>query len=295
MQGLILAAGMGRRLENYIKGKIKCMLEIKGQTLISRQIAALKSVGIQKIVIVCGYKKDDLKRYITENVKGIEIVFIDNDSYETTNNIYSVFLAREYLKNDDTLLIESDLIFEESIIREIVDDKSSNIVAVSKYKTWMDGTVVTIDNNYINNIYTKKEFNSENIRNYYKTMNIYKLSRNFSVEQYVPYLERYILENKKNEFYEVIFKELIQNKDIKLKAKIFNKEKWYEIDTIQDLDIANCLFGDRVNNYQKRYGGYWRFNNIKDFCYLENPKFPPKEMLDKISNFSKSLITRLSI
>lgn len=56
--------------------------------------------------------------------------------------------------------------------------------------------------------------------------------------------------------------------------------------------MQNVYFGDKLSNYQKRFGGYWRFQDLKDFCYLENPKFPPKEMLEKINNFSKELITK---
>ena len=56
--------------------------------------------------------------------------------------------------------------------------------------------------------------------------------------------------------------------------------------------LQDACFGDKLSNYQKRFGGYWRFQDLKDFCYLENPKFPPKEMIEKINSFSKDLITK---
>lgn len=243
MQGLILAAGMGVRLGEHTKQNPKCMLEINGERLIENQINSLKNAGINKVVIVCGYKKDALKEFISNRFKDIEVTFVDNDDYKTTNNIYSLYLAKNWLAKEDTVLIESDLIFEPKLIEEMVEDKEENIVAVSKYKSWMDGTVVTINNkdNSIKKFYGKNDFNDKNIDDYYKTVNIYKLNKNFCSNLYIPCLENYIKEEKKNEYYEVGFKDLVNN-NAKMKAKKIEIEKWYEIDTVQDLDIAKCLF-----------------------------------------------------
>ncbi len=294
MNGLILAAGMGIRLKEYTKNIPKCMVDINGETLIKRQIEALNSVEINKIIIVCGYKKEILKDYIMKNFQNNDIIFVDNDDYKTTNNIYSLFLAREYLSQDDTLLLESDLIFDNSIIKSLVEDNYKNIVAIAKYENGMNGTAVTINNNdfSINNFYYKNNFNAENIGSYYKTINIYKLDKNFCKEKYIPCLEEYINKEKKNEFYEVIFGDLLKNNNIKLKGKVYRDEKWYEIDNEQDLDIAKCIFSGKVEDYEKRYGGYWRFNNLKDFCYLENPEFPPKNLIERINHFSNELLTK---
>ena len=291
MQGLILGAGLGSRLGNYTKDYNKCMLEINGKKLIQRQIEALKSVGIDKIIIVCGYKMQELKDYINKTFSNDNIIFVENNKYKTTNNIYSLYLARKYLSEDDTILLEADLIFDYSIIQKLVNSNEQNIVAVSKYNIGMDGTVVTADENGdINHIYGKDEICLNNEKKYYKTINIYKLSKQFCKDIYVPSLEEYIKIGKVNEYYESVFKKLINIS--KLHIKVFDKEKWYEIDNVQDLDIAECLFTNDLNKYQKRYGGYWRFNNMKDFCYLENPTFPPKKMMEEISYFSKELITK---
>ena len=110
MQGLILAAGMGVRLGEHTKQNPKCMLEINGERLIENQINSLKDAGINKVVIVCGYKKDALKEFISNRFKDIEVTFVDNDDYKTTNNIYSLYLAKNWLAKEDTVLIESDLI-----------------------------------------------------------------------------------------------------------------------------------------------------------------------------------------
>ena len=72
----------------------------------------------------------------------------------------------------------------------------------------------------------------------------------------------------------------------------FNNYKWYEVDTPKDLENANTLFSNNIEDYKNRFGGYWRFNNLTDFCYLENPKFPTKTLKEIMGNFSKELITK---
>lgn len=292
MQGIILAAGMGIRISKHIKDGLKCMIEINGEKLIKRQIESLTNAGVNRIIIVCGYKKEVLKKYITENFKDIKIEFVDNDDYKTTNNIYSLYLAKEFLKEDDTILVESDLVFDYSIINKLVEDKNKNVAAIAKYKVWMDGTVVTLDNDIITAFFGKNKFNTKNIDKYYKTINIYKLSKQDCINDLVPHMEEYINKNRVNEFYEEVFKDLIKNDKITINAKIIENEKWYEIDNITDLEIAKCLFSNNIASYEKRFGGYWNFNNLIDFCYLENPKFPTNELLEKIKYFSRDLITK---
>ena len=242
--------------------------------------------------MVVGYQKDNLKRYINENIKDIEIIFVDNEDYETSNNIYSLYLAKEYLEREDTILLESDLIYSEEIIGKLIDSKEKNLVSVAKYEQWMDGTVVTIDDNKnILDFIKKKDFVYDQINTYYKTVNIYKFSKN----QYIPFLEAYIKAYGLNEYYELALKAISHLSRSDLKALDVSKYKWYEIDDAQDLEIANCMFltgVEKLRYFQKRYGGYWRFEQLKDYCYLVNPYYPSSRLLDKINFFSNALITQ---
>lgn len=296
MQALMLAAGMGKRLGKYTKGNTKCMVEVAGKTLIERAILALKAAGIHRLILVVGYQKENLKSFLAKTVSDMEIVYIDNDVYNTTNNIYSLYLAKDWLKQDDTILLESDLIYENSILKELVNCKYKNVVTVAKYEQWMDGTVITIDqDDNVVDFIEKKDFLFDHTNSYYKTANIYKFSKEFSQKQYIPFLEAYIKAYGDNEYYEMALKAIAHLSRSNLKAlKLVNK-KWYEIDDTQDLDIAACMFSndkDALPMYQKRFGGYWRFKNVKDYCYLVNPYFPPKAMIQKINNFSTELITQ---
>ena len=295
MQGLMLAAGMGKRLGKYTKGNTKCMLNVAGKTLIERAVDALKNVGINRLVMVVGYKSENLKKFINENIKDMEIVFIDNPDYDKSNNIYSLYLAKEWLEKDDTIMLESDLIYENKMIEELVKDKNKNVALVAKYEQWMDGTVVTLDDkNRITSFVEEKDFKFDRTDEYYKTVNIYKLSKEFSKNEYIPFLEAYMKAYGLNEYYELALKAIAHLSRSDLKALPIKNIKWYEIDDAQDYDIVNCLFANEnetIKMYQKRFGGYWRFNNIKDYCYLVNPYFPPKSMIEKMNYLSQELIS----
>ena len=295
MQAIILAAGMGRRLGELTDDNTKCMLEVNGTRLIHRTLDNLTEVGIKRVVLVVGYKAENVKRLIGDRYKDIDIVYVENKIYDKTNNIYSLFLAREYLLEKDSLLLESDLIFESSVLRKIVENTYPNIALVDKYESWMDGTVVTLDEeNKIEEFLTKDKFKYSDINRYYKTVNIYKFSKDFSATHYVPFLEAYCHALGNNEYYEQVLKVITLLDESPLRALPLNGEKWYEIDDIQDLDIASCIFAssdeERYKFISSRFGGYWRYPHLIDFCYLVNPYFPPQQMVDELmASFSTLL------
>lgn len=296
MQGLILAAGMGKRLGKYTQDQTKCMVKVKGKTLIEHTLDALKEVGISRVIMVIGYCGDKLKEFLGDTYQGITLTYVINKNYYKTNNIFSLWLASKYLMQDDTLVLESDLIFETSILRDLINNPNQNMAVVAKFESWMDGTVTLLDeNSKIVNIIPKKYFDWANTGNYYKTVNIYKFSKEFSKNCYLPFLEAYIKTMGKNEYYEQVLRVITFLEGIDLKAHKLKNEKWYEIDDIQDLDIAEMLFAneqEELSLYQKRYGGYWRFPKVKDFCYLVNPYFPNDQMLNELKMNFNTLITQ---
>lgn len=291
MQAIILAAGMGRRLGELTGGNTKCMLEVNGVRLIDRVLNNLSKLSISRIILVVGYKADNVRKHVGNCYNGIEVVYVENEVYDKTNNIYSLFLAKNYLVEKDTILLESDLIFDDKILQKLVDTPYPNLALVDKYESWMDGTVVTIDKeNYIKNFVAKKYFKYNDIPEYYKTVNIYKFSKDFSVSHYVPFLEAYCNALGNNEYYEQVLRVITLMDNTSIKALPLNGEKWYEIDDLQDLDIAESMFArtddDQWKAYTFRYGGYWRYPKMLDFCYLVNPYFPNERMLSEMkANF----------
>ena len=301
MQALILAAGMGKRLGRYTKDATKCMVQVNGKTLIEYTIESLIQNNIKKLIIVVGYKSQVLIDFIAskfneKNLNGMEIVFIENKVYDKTNNIYSLYLACNELIKDDTILLESDLIYKPEIISKLISNNEKNLAVVSKFEPWMDGTCTLLDEkNNITGILDKDHFNWNNTETYYKTVNIYKFSSEFSKQYYVPFLEAYQKAFGKNEYYEQVLKVLSFLSSTTLKGLPVSGDDWYEIDDPADLQIAENRFATsekKLEMLQKRYGGYWRFENVLDYCYLVNPYFPPKAMIDKINSFSTQLITQ---
>ena len=302
MQALILAAGMGKRLGKFTSNNTKCMLKVGKKTLIERAIEALYSAGVKKVILVVGYKSENVKKFLLEEcknpiIKKVKLIFIENPIYDKTNNIYSLYLAIDEFSKDDTILLESDLIYQPELIKRIVTSKEKNLASVASYRQWMDGTVVKLcqDKNNIVEFIEKKNFNYEEINQYYKTVNVYKFSKDFINQEFIPFLKAYIKAYGENEYYELILKIIAHMARSSLKALDVSDLLWYEIDDHQDLDIATCLFSkgkEKLENYQKRYGGYWRFDDLLDYCYLVNPYYPTKSLLDKINYFSSDLITQ---
>ena len=293
MQAVIPAAGMGRRLGSLTENVAKCMIKVNGVTLIERMAAQLDSLGLSRIVVIVGHQSGTLKDFLDNLGIKTPIVYVENMDYDKTNNIYSLYLAREYLKQENTLLIESDLIFEDSVLRCVIDDPLPSLALVAKFENWMDGSVVTIDEGgKIKDFLRKDDFRFEDIKSYYKTVNIYKFSREFSDKHYVPFLEAYCHALGHNEYYKQVLKVITKLDKSEIKAKVLTRGNWYEIDDLQDLDIAESIFtqdeSEKFDRITRRYGGYWRYPSMTDFCYLVNPFFPPDKLMDEIkANFER--------
>lgn len=286
---------MGKRLGDLTKDNTKCMVKVNGVPLIDRLLTQLSRFSLVKVIIVIGYEGKKLRDYIGQEYKGLAIEYIENSIYNTTNNIYSLSLAKQQLQEDDTLLIESDLIFEDSLFDMILNSPDPNVALVDKYETWMDGTMVHLDEeNNIVNFVPKKTFKYSDVSSYYKTVNVYKFSKEFSRSKYVPFLEAYSIAWGNNEYYEQVLRVITLLDNTDLKALPLTGEKWYEIDDVQDLDIAETLFADssgKLSLYQKRFGGYWRFPGLLDFCYLVNPYFPSRKMREEMKANFDTLLT----
>lgn len=291
MQAIILAAGMRKRLGELTKNNTKCMVEVDGVRLIERALRILDRKNLNRIILVVGYQHENLMAFVNSLGIQTQIGFIINEVYDKSNNIFSLSLAKEQMIEDDTLLLESDLIFEERLIDMLLEDKRDSLALVDKFESWMDGTCIVVDqDDNITDFIPGKLLQYREKEQYYKTVNIYKFGADFSKNVYVPFLETYAKVMGNNEYYEAVIKLILLLDKNTMKAKRLQGELWYEIDDIQDLDIAQTLFiEDDMQRYQylmKRYGGYWRFPHLQDYCYLVNPYFPTRRMQEEMeSNF----------
>lgn len=286
MQAIILAAGMGKRLKELTSSATKCMVKVNGRTMIERALASLDKLGLSRVVLVTGYEAARLKEYIGSLQVKTPLVYVHNPIFDKTNNIYSLYLAKEYLQQEDTLLMESDIVFEDALLFRLLENPYPSLALVARHERWMDGTVVTLDDeDNILRFLSKKDFDFREKGEYFKTVNIYKFSREFSKSHYVPFLEAYCKALGHNAYYEQVLKVITLLDKPEIKAVRLNGEKWYEIDDIQDLDIAESLFSEgkeRLERFQKRFGGYWRYEGLLDYCYLVNPYYPCKRLKDEL-------------
>ena len=296
MQAVILAAGMGKRLKELTQNNTKCMVKVNGVTLIDRMLHQIEKNNFSRIVIVVGYEGQKLIDYIDTLGIKTPIVYIDNPIYDKTNNIYSLSLAKDWLVKEDTILFESDLIFEDSVLETLINDPRETLALVDKYESWMDGTCVKLnEDDSIAAFVPGNQFDYDDRNLYYKTVNIYKFSKRFAEKQYIPFLDAYQEALGVNEYYEQVLRVITTLDGAEIAGKRLCGEKWYEIDDEQDLDIAETIFDKDIDNrvlrLEERYGGYWRFPELIDFCYLVNPYYPPKKMRDEIKASFDTLLT----
>lgn len=290
MQSIILAAGLGSRLGELTKECTKCMVKINGITLIERMLRQLDRYGMDRIIIVTGYKGDILKDYVQNLRINTPVVFVDNSDYRHTNNIYSLWLTREFLEEMDSLVLESDMIFEDRVIEKMLAIDNGCGTFVARPRPWMDGSIVKLDkDNNIVYFVDDEEVKRIDPSYYHKIVSIYKFKKRYVSEKYMTYLNEYVKKNKDNNLYESLLKVIDLDVEKKIPAEILDEEQWYEINDIQDMDIAESMFADgneKVRKYLQRYGGYWRYPAMRDFCYLVNPYFPNERFMNEMkSNF----------
>lgn len=288
MQAIILAAGKGKRLKERTAYNTKCMVEINGVTLIERALRLLDGGGIDQITVVCGYCKDKLKAFIASLGIHTPISFVGNPDYENTNNIYSLGLAVQSVGARDMIVLESDIVFEKAVLQKLLEGEGDCMAMIAKPEPWMDGDIVTVDDRgCIDRLIGASQYQPDDYPSYYKTVSMYRFSADFMADTFIPRLTEYMRNNADRSVYESAIR-LAAGCDIHTVR--LNGERWYEINDIQDIDIAETIFAsgtERLKKYQKRFGGYWRYQGMKDFCYLVNPFFPNKRLIDEmVSNFN---------
>ena len=220
---------MGRRLGELTKENTKCMVPVNGVRLIDRLLGQLSGLKLNRVIIVVGYQGQKLIDYIGNRYEGkLKIEFAENPIYDKTNNIYSLSMVKDKLQEDDTLLIESDLIFSDRFFPMIIENPYPNLALVAKYESWMDGTMVRLDEEqHIVNFISKDAFDYSDVDSYYKTVNIYKFSKDFLQHQYVPFLDAYTKAVGNNEYYENVLRIISMLNSHNMKALPVGNEKCY--------------------------------------------------------------------
>lgn len=233
---LLLAAGTGSRLYPLTQNSPKCLTLVNEKSILERLVINLKVQGFTRLVIVTGHQENCIREFLGTNYDGIEIEYIFSDLYKTTNNIYSLWMARNII-NEPFVLIESDLVFDFSLLDKMC---YPDMMAVALMQTWMNGTTVTIDrNNSVTDFQKGTTEIYKDIR--YKTVNIYSFSLS-AWQAIVKKLNHYISSGLVNNYYETVFEEMVTDGSLNFKTVSFDNKPWYEIDTLADLTEAEKLF-----------------------------------------------------
>ena len=292
-KAIILAAGIGSRMGSFTENNPKCLAPVNGLPILVNTIGNLCESGIEETVIVVGHLKEKIYDMIGSSFNGMRISYIESDRYATTNNIYSLWLAREHL-SEDVLLLEADVFFERLLLDRLLLYKNRNVAAVARHQPWMSGTVVSHDEDgniaeLVEGCHQGPDFDYSKVL---KTINIYLLNGDSLREQFVPRLEAFIGAGYVNQFYETILHERVDTKRCGMKALVCDDIKWYEIDDENDRLAAEYMFASPDKRYEivsHEHGGYWRYG-FADHLYLYNLYFPPGEVLSYMKNNAYDLL-----
>lgn len=233
---LLLAAGTGSRLRPLTQNAPKCLTTVNGVSILERLVSCLNLHGFKRLVVVTGHLENHIKDFLGSQIGDMKIDYIFSPPYKETNNIYSLWMAREAI-HEPFVLLESDLVFDESLMGAML---YPDRIAVAKMQPWLNGTCVTIDKFQRVKSFIPGETDSPGEAKY-KTVNIYSISL-ASWQRIVKKLDQHISDGKVNDYYETVFAELVAEGNLSFKSVSFDGKPWYEIDTMKDLAKAEKLF-----------------------------------------------------
>ena len=292
-KAIILAAGVGDRLQPFTRQFPKCLAPINGVPILVNTLTHLSDVGVNEVVIVVGHQKEKIYDRIGDTFKALKVSYIESENYASTNNIYSLWLARKHLV-DDVLLLEADVFFERRLLDRMLSHESGSLAAVSRHQSWMSGTVVSVDK--AENIHALMDARDQgpdfDYSKVFKTVNIYLFRGDFLRRYFVPHLEAYIASEDIDEYYEVILHAMALRGRYNLRAVQCDDLRWYEIDDENDRVAAEYLFSTQEHRYDLisgEHGGYWRYDFV-DHALLYNLYFPPEPVFAHFRNHLHDLV-----
>lgn len=242
---LLLAAGTGSRLYPLTRDEPKCLTSVNGKTILERMVKNLNKRGFKRLVIVTGHLEHCIRNTLGDQIGKLKVEYIFSPLYKTTNNIYSLWMAREAIK-EPFLLLESDLVIDNSLLTDMV---YPDRIALAKMQPWMNGTCVKLNqSDTVSEFVTDHKEDSENQR--YKTVNIYSFSLS-SWKRIIKRLDKKISAGDVNSYYETVFADLTAENKLELKSVSFDGKPWYEIDTLEDLSFAEKIFKSPNNKAAK--------------------------------------------
>lgn len=243
---VLLAAGFGSRLAPLTDVVPKCLVRLNGVPILERLVRSLDELGFTRLVVVTGYRAAAISDFLGNRFGGVAIEYVVSPAFETTNNIYSLWLTRDLI-DESILLVESDLVFDPELLAPL---RYPDRIAVSRQLPWMSGTTVTLDGTgNVIAVYPGSPnvgFRHCTDVDHYMAVNICSLSRD-TWRELCRRLDRHVAAGQTGDFYEVVFAEMVADGCLDMTGVIFPTERWYEIDTVADLHAAEIAFPSQPN------------------------------------------------
>ena len=236
MIGVILAAGMAKRLRPLTDTKPKCLLKVGERTLLERTVDAMRQAGITEFLVVTGYRGEMIREFLTTHYPQTTIQYLDNVDYEHNNNIYSLWMACQKVRGCDFLLMDSDILCDPAAVVRIAQEQTAAL-AVNRHELGEEEMKVVVDaNNRITEI--SKTCRPEDAMG--ESVGIEKITADYS-EALARELDQMILqEGLIDIFYERAFERLIPQGHT---FKVVDTTHYfsYELDTPEDFQRAQEL------------------------------------------------------
>ena len=237
---LVLAAGLGSRLARWTWDRPKCLVAVGGATILERLVVALDEHGIERLVLVIGYRGEMIREHLGDSFGGIAVEYIASPLFATTNTMYSLWLARDLI-DEPVLLVESDVVFPGDLLVPLLEPDR---IAVSRQLPWMNGSTVTLDAaGYVDALYSPPPgiyFRHCTSPDHFITVNMCSLAA-ATWREVGERLDRYVAAGHTGYFHDVVFADMIAEGSMALAAVLFPANRWYEIDTPADREAAELV------------------------------------------------------
>ena len=297
MQAVVLTAGYGRRMRPLSDYRHKALLSIGGTTILGRIMDALVATGTQDVTVVTGYRAEEVREFLLGSYRDTRFHFVHNERYETTNNIVSLSMAFQEMDfEEDVLLLECDLLFDPLVLQRLVDHPAGNVALVDRYCTGMDGTVVSVVDGAVGQVFTPSSQGVDfDYSDKYKTLNIYRFDKEFCRSTLKPLIKTYANEIDSSSYYELVVGMLVNLPQYRVAAEIVRGDRWVEVDDPNDLAVARFRFEPeaRPSVLDRNLGGHWNFDFL-DFAFMRNAYFPTPSMLAAMRHALPQLVSSYS-
>ena len=241
MQAVILAAGQGIRLRPLTDHCPKCLVEVGGKPILRYQLEALCDAGVRECIIVVGHRAAHVRGSFGTRFRDLSIAYVENEIFDRTNNIYSLWLARREI-TEDLLLLEGDVIFDPELLVDLLDVPHENVAVVDRFQPFMDGTVILAHGDRASAMVLKRDQSRGfDYGPALKTVNIYKFSYRAVSERLMPALGDYVSQGRTDHYYEMAISRAVADGAIGLHVLRTGPRAWAEIDTVEDLADAEMM------------------------------------------------------